>query len=123
MKIHPQLISKKGAPVFVVLPYEEYQFILNVLADVSDIEAVDAARSDPHERFPLALVERIAAGENAIKVFREHRDISQTALAEQAGISRQYMSQIENNERVGAMKVLKKIAKLLAVSLDDIVAV
>jgi DNA-binding XRE family transcriptional regulator len=121
MKIHPQLITKKGQPLFVVLPYNEYQTILSTLEDIIDIEAVIASQNDAGEPFPLDVVERIAAGENAIKIFREYRELTQSELAEQAGISRQYMFQIENNERVGATSVLKKIAKCLAVSLDDIV--
>jgi hypothetical protein len=42
MKIHPQFLSKNGLPIFVILPYEEYQNILEKCEDIEDIEAIDA---------------------------------------------------------------------------------
>jgi len=120
MKIHSQLLSKNGLPIFVILPYEEYQNILEKCEDIEDIKAIDEAEKDRSERFPLALVEAIASGENAIKVFREYRKISQAELSRQIGISRQYISQLENGSRVGSTKILKAIAKTLKVDLEDI---
>jgi len=119
-KIHPQIILKKGTPAFVVLPYKEYEAILASIEDAEDIEAITIAQADQSEGFPLDMVERIAAGENAIKIFREYREISQKELADRANVSRQYISQIEGNERTGTMKVRKKIAVILSVDLDDI---
>ena len=109
MKIHPQYINENGLPAFVVLPIEEYETLLYKLEDV-----------DGSERFPLDLVETIASGIHPIKAFREYRKLSQVALAKQAAISRQYLSQIENHERTGTTKVLKAIAQVLNVDLDDI---
>ena len=37
MKIHPQVISQKGMPAFIVLPYKEYEALLNRLEDIEDI--------------------------------------------------------------------------------------
>jgi DNA-binding XRE family transcriptional regulator len=120
MKVHPQIISQKGVPVFVVLPYQEYQTILDLLEDIEDVTAVMANQEDKSERFPLDLVEKIAAGGNAVKIFREYRKISQTELARRLNISRQYMSKIENGERTGTAKLLKKIASILAVDFDEL---
>lgn len=91
--------------------------LIEILSDRRDIKK---ARKDRSERFPLELVEKIAAGENSIKAFREYRGLSQTQLAEQVGISRQYMSQLESGDRTGGVKLLKKIATCLKVDLDDI---
>ncbi len=84
------------------------------------IEAIELTAQDTSERFPLALIERIASGESAIKVFREYRELSQSDIAARAGVSKQYISQIENKERCGTVKLLKKIAKILHVELEDI---
>lgn len=95
---------------------------LETLEDIEDIEAITAAQNDAfHERFPLELIERIATGENAIKVFREYRNLSQVELAKKAKVSRQYIFQLEAGERTGITKILKTIAKILAVDLEDIV--
>jgi DNA-binding XRE family transcriptional regulator len=119
MKIHPQIISQKGQPAFVVLPYKEYKTILESLEDIEDVEAVKEAELDKSERFPLTVVEDIASG-NPIKVLRKYRKISQAELANRINVSRQYISQIESGERTGTAKILKKIALILNVNLDDL---
>jgi len=120
MKIHPQYITEDGLPTFVVLPYEEYESLLDKLEEIEDIQAVELAKADKSERFPLELVEELASGKNAIKVFREYRKLPQSHLAKTVGVSRQYIFQIENDERAGTTRVLKKIAKILGVDLEDI---
>lgn len=120
MKIHPQIISQRGAPAFIVLPYKEYEAILDRLEDIEDIEAIEASELDYSERFPLSLVEEIASGENPIKAFREYRKLSQVQLAHEAGVTKQYISQIEKGERIGTARVLKKIAHILDIDLEDI---
>jgi hypothetical protein len=61
MKIHPQIILQNKTPVFAILPYAEYESILEKLEDVADIEIIHAAKADKHERFPLSLIEEIAS--------------------------------------------------------------
>ena len=122
MKIHPQIISQNKTPVFVVLPYNEYQAIVEILENHADIKSVKANLADNSERFPLALIEHIAAGENPIKAYREYRQLSQIQLAEQVGVSRQYISQLENGERAGSTKILHKIAKVLSISIIDLIS-
>lgn len=120
MKIHPQFISQKGVPAFVVLPYKEYEALLEAVEDVEDIESIKKSEKDSSERFPLDIIEKIASGESTIKVFREYRQMSQIELARRVGVSRQYVSQLEAGDRLGTAKLLKKIAAVLSVDLDDI---
>ena len=118
MKIHPQIIIKNNLPEFIVLPYKEYDNLLNALEDKEDIKAVKDFHSNNQKTIPFELLQSIANGKNAIRVFREFRKISQIKLAEQAGISRQYLCQIENGTRKGSHKVLKRIADILDVDID-----
>jgi DNA-binding XRE family transcriptional regulator len=120
MKIHPQIISREGSPLFAVIPYHEYEHLLSLLEDREDMEAIEASKTDLNEHFPLDMIEKIAGGKNPIKVFREYRRITQIELAKQVGVSRQYISQVERNQRLGNMKLFKKIAQILAVDLEDI---
>jgi transcriptional regulator with XRE-family HTH domain len=53
-------------------------------------------------------------------VFREHRGITQTQLAESAGLRQAYVSQIEAGSRVGTIDVFKRIAEALRVDLEDL---
>jgi transcriptional regulator with XRE-family HTH domain len=57
-----------------------------------------------------------------VLVWREHRGMTQQKLAEAAGISKAYLSQIEAEVRGGSVAVLSKLAKALSVDLDDLVA-
>jgi DNA-binding XRE family transcriptional regulator len=118
MKIHPQIITKNKHPEFVIIPYLEYEAILAELEDKADIKLIDEFHANPQETFSLEIAQKISNGENPIKVFRELRGISQANLAKKAGISRQYLNQIENKTRIGSAKTLKKMASLLNIDLN-----
>jgi DNA-binding XRE family transcriptional regulator len=122
MKIHPQIIVKNNIPVFIVLPYKEYEGLLDSLEDQEDIEEVQLFHTGSKETIPFELLQSITNGESAVRVFREFRKISQTTLAKQIGISRQYLCQIEKNERKGRAEILKKIADTLDVDIDLLVS-
>ena len=77
-------------------------------------------RSGDQERVPIELVDRLLAGENPVKVWREHRSLSQRVLAAQAGLNFTYLSQIETGARKGTVKTMKKLAEALGVDLDDL---
>jgi hypothetical protein len=40
MTLHPQIIEKKGKKEFVILPYEEFLLIQEVLDDLDDIKVL-----------------------------------------------------------------------------------
>ncbi len=88
--------------------------------DEADAAALVEARERNDEAFPLELVERLHEGVNPIKVYRKHRGLTQAALAERVGLSAMYLSQIETGRRQGSTKALRKIARALAVDLDDL---
>ncbi|MBK7353856.1 MAG: type II toxin-antitoxin system prevent-host-death family antitoxin [Nitrosomonas sp.] len=50
MKLHPQIIAKEGKNEFVVLPYEEYQALTELMYDYEDLrdlrEAKDKSRGE-----------------------------------------------------------------------------
>lgn len=120
MKTQPQFISQNGLPVFVILPFEEYKSMMEFLEDKEDIESILSVRQDDNEFFPLELIESIAAGKNPVAAFRQHRKMTQEALAKKIGVSKQYISQMEKGERLGSVKVLKQLAEALQVDVDDL---
>jgi DNA-binding XRE family transcriptional regulator len=73
------------------------------------------------ESLPAEMVKRILDGENPVRVWREHRGMTTTELAEKAGVSQSYISQIESEKREGTVKTMKKIAEALGVDIDDLV--
>jgi DNA-binding Xre family transcriptional regulator len=92
------------------------------LADLIEDAAATAAyhRTRNQECVPIGVVDRLVAGENPVRVWREHRSHSLRQLAERAAIGIGYLSQIENGERNGTVETLKKIAAALDVDLDDL---
>ncbi len=87
----------------------------------AEIAAYDAAVARDEEAFPMSLYDKIDAGENAILVFRKYRGLTQTKLAELADIERSMLSAIEHGKKTGSVASLQAIARVLEVSLDDLV--
>jgi DNA-binding XRE family transcriptional regulator len=120
-----QVIKQGDKPEWAVVPYETYLQLVEkaeMLQEVQDYDSAKAAlERGEDELVPSAVVYAILDGENAIKVWREYRGLSQPATAEKAGISVPYLSQLETNKRKGSLEVLTAIAKVLHVSLESIV--
>lgn len=57
---------------------------------------------------------------NKIAELRKEKLISQEKLAEQVGLSRTYISEIENNKKQPNVKLAIKIAKVLGTSVESI---
>ena len=119
-----QIIKKGEKPEWAVLPYEEYIQLIEKVELAQDIQDYDSAKAalerGEDELIPSEVIYAILDGANAIKTWREYRKLSQPELAERAGISVPYLSQLETNKRRGSLRVLSAIAKALKVSLDHV---
>ena len=125
MKEEIQIIERDGKPEWAVLPYEEYLQLLDqseLLEDIRDFDTINAAIDRREEELiPAEVVYAILDGENPIKVWREYRELTQQQLADTAGISKPYLSQIETGKRMGTTEILSAIAKALDVSLEEVI--
>jgi DNA-binding XRE family transcriptional regulator len=120
-----QVIEKDGKPEWAVIPYEEYQRLLEEPEMLQDIQAYDEAKlsvAGGEELIPSEVTYAILDGENPVRVWREYRGLTQQHVAEKAGISEPYLSQLETGQRKGTMEVLSAIARVLDVSVEDLVA-
>lgn len=116
-----QFIERDGKREFAVIPIELYERLSAALEDIDDATLFETARAaDDGFHIPAEVAHAILDGEHPIKVWREHRGLTQEVLAEQAGISTAYLCQIETGKRTGALKTIRAIAKALAVRLDDL---
>ncbi len=116
-----QILKKDGKPEWAVLPYDEYRKLLEAAEVSEDVAVYRAAKAIPEEELvPAEVVNRILDGESAVTVWREHRGMTQAALAKAAGLSTAYVSQIEAGKRVGTVTALRGIAKALNVGLDEL---
>jgi len=116
----PQIIEQDGKPAFAVVPIDEWRRIEELLEDASDQAAIDRFRDSGEETFPAEVVAALVAGENPVKVYRKHRDLTQHDLAKAAGITIPYLSQIESGKRKPSLDIAKELAVSLGVSVDDI---
>ncbi|MGH2538396.1 MAG: helix-turn-helix domain-containing protein [Candidatus Promineifilaceae bacterium] len=119
-----QLILKEGQPEYAVLPYELYVRLLEdaeTLADGRDFDAAVQALAAGEQTVPAEVVYAMLDGENPIRAWRAHRGFTQQELAETAGISAPYLSQLESGRRTGTAEVISCLAAALGVSLDDLV--
>ena len=120
-----QVIEKDGKPEWVVIPYEEYERLVEEAEMLQDVRAYDEAKKAiavGEELIPSEVTYAILDGINPVRVWREHRGLTQQQLAEAVGISVPYLSQIESGKRRGSAEVLAAIARELGLSLDDIVS-
>jgi DNA-binding XRE family transcriptional regulator len=118
-----QVIEKDGQIEWAVIPYEEYQKLLDAQEMLADIQAYDSAKAQivaGEELVPRQVVYALLDGENPIRVWREYRGLTQQQLADQAGISKPYLSQLEAGKRHGGVAVLKRIAQALKLNLEDL---
>ncbi len=117
----PQIIESDGRPAFVVLPYEDWQRIEEMLEDAADSAAIDAWTRNPTETFPASVADALIAGDNPVAIFRRHRGQSQTDLAQAARISAPYLNQIESGKRTPSTEVLKRLAGALKIPVDVLI--
>lgn len=120
-----QIIERDGKPEYAVIPYDVYQAMVERLEDLEDIRAADEAMAElergENELIPWEMSERLSEGENPIRLWREHRGVTQAELAEAAGVRKPAISQIEAGKRQPSVPVLSAIAQRLGVDMDDLV--
>jgi DNA-binding Xre family transcriptional regulator len=120
-----QVITTPSGERLVVLPESDYRALVEAAEDAADRTAADAfARrlaAGEEEFVPSEVLERLLAGENRVRVWREHRGLSVSALAERAGIAQAFLSQIETGKREGRVETLKQLARALSLTIDDLV--
>lgn len=118
-----QIITSPSGEQMVVLSKEEFDLMAANQFD-EDAETVRIYRESMAaiERgddiaLPEAVWDRLEARESPVRVLRDFRAMTQKELAEAAGISQSYLSEIERGTREGTLSTIKAIAKALAVPL------
>lgn len=127
-KSNVQFIRTPGGDL-AVLPRNEYDRLVSLAAEMQEDagasrvvrNSMRALKEGREVVLPKAVVDRLANGENAVRVIREWRDIIQGELAVAVGISQNYLSEIETGRRKGPAELQKKFARALSVPLDLLV--
>ena len=117
-----QIVEIAGQKM-AMLPVADYERLLDIAEDKIDgIAAAEAERrrDEGEEYLPAEMVDRILAGDSALRVWRKHRGLSQIQLGKLVGAGPSFVSEIENGNRRGSPKLWRALAKALNVSADDI---
>lgn len=109
---------------FVAIPRDEFEALELAAEEADDIAHARATlariAAGEEEKFPFEIVQRLAAGENPIIVWREHRGLTTSALAEAAGLTPNYLSMIQRGKREGTITTLAILARVLNVDFEDL---
>ena len=108
-----------------ILPRREYEALAakaqEADEDLGTARLVARVRKEIAAGLPLIpkeVVDRIAGGENALRVVRKWRGKTQLYISHKTNIGQGYISDLESGRRRGTTAVLKKIADALKVPLD-----
>ena len=121
----PQFIKTESGEL-VVLARSDYEALIKRAKGTSEDEGTarviarsDAALDAGHEiELPAAAAERIARGENPLRVIREWQGHTQMYLAHKTDIDQSTISALENGTRRGTASVWKRLAEVLRVPTD-----
>ncbi len=113
-----QFINKDNQPEWVVIPYDEYQRLLELEEDFEDLQDLNFALANPPEKIPMEIASRLLKGENPILVWREYRRFTQPQLALTCHIDPQVLFELETRQREPSLQVLQKLARTLRVDLE-----
>lgn len=118
-----QIITSPSGEQMVVLSKEEFDLMAaNQFDEDAETlriyrESMTAIERGEDIALPEVIWDRLEARENPVRVLRKFRSMTQKELAEAAGISQSYLSEIERGAREGTLSTIKAIAKALAVPL------
>ena len=111
-----------------ILPRKDYELLVAKASeadeDAGTARIVARAREEIAGGAPVLpkdIIDRIANGENHVRVLREWRDVTQMYLAFKTDLSQSYISDIENGRLTGTAAALRLIANELKVPLDLLV--
>jgi DNA-binding XRE family transcriptional regulator len=94
--------------------------MFSISRDKADAELVRRSLERKEEAIPAVVANRIFAGENPVKAFREWRGMTQEELAKAAGTSAAYLSQIETGVRNAGSAMRRRLGLALRVDASDL---
>ena len=95
------LLHIQGKP-YVLVPLHDYR---------------EMTSSDADDSLPTEILDALVARqESPIKILRKYHGLTQAELAEQAGLSRPYLTEIETGKKEGSLRAMKALAAVFDVS-------
>lgn len=109
----------------ITIPLEEYHSLRAAAEDLANLQTYDRTlarlANGEEELLSAKMVKRILAGETPLRVWREIRGLTQTALAGVSNVNRVQIADIEAGRKSGSIDTLKKLAEALHITLDELI--
>lgn len=117
-----RILEANGEPAFAVLPYDEYAALRELADDAADAAALTrfAKRhaSGEETTVPVQVIDRIMAGANPLRVWREHRGLTAGQLAAAVAITPAHVSKLESGKGEPSVALLRRLSKTLGVDIE-----
>lgn len=103
----------------------EYNRLVNLSEHALDAAAIHAFNNKlaagEEELIPAEFANRMIEGESPLRVYREYRELTQSALAKKSDVNRVQIADIEAGRSSGSVATLQKLSGALDVMIDDLV--
>ena len=103
-----QIITDKGRPAFVVMPYEDFLKIQKEQAREQGLI--------PHEIVKRTILDNVPA----VKAWREYIGMTQQELSDAAGIRQPVLARIETGKVKPRLDTLRKLARAMNLTLEQL---
>jgi mRNA interferase RelE/StbE len=105
----------------ITITRAEYDWLREAAEDLADMQAYDEAVAVGGEGIPIEAVKRMIEGESPLRVYRDLRGMTQSALAAASSVNRVQIADIEAKRSNGSIETMRKLAEALRVTIDDLV--
>lgn len=105
-------ITHRDGKPYVLIPLHDYRAAIQ-----KDIEK----HAEKYFKLQKQRTSDVPDGIHPVRYFRTQQKMTQAELAEKAGISRNYLTEIETGVKNGSVSAIKKLSEALGVSLDKLV--
>jgi len=116
-----QIIERNGTPEYAVIPMDEFKQLTADAEMLADISAYNRAKREMErgedETIPADVVTQLLDGTNPIAVWRKHRQLTQTALAQTVGVKQAAIAQLETGKRTPSVKMIQALSRVLDVDM------
>lgn len=106
----PQILEQNGRPAFAVIPFDEY----NMLASL--FQPDDSEVFIPHDVVKANVID----GVPMIKAWREHLGMTQTEIAEKAGMPQPSLARLERGDGTPRRATLQKLAAAMGIGVEQL---
>lgn len=114
-----------GNKQYAMIPMDEYEDMMDDLQDMQEIgkilEIHRQIKTGEMPTYPASVVNALINGVNPVKVYREHKGLTQQELADKIGKSVAMIRKIENGESEASVSTMKAIANVLDTDVDSLI--